>query len=182
MEGRDLPFPSHLLERLGHWHQVPFLRGPKTRELLSTLRWAGSDPAAIDRLRGLIEGNLAFFLFEEIERVKSSLSTADEAVLRFHVDAIDIEERITRTEFEAMIAPDLARVAACMQGVLGAAKVAPADVQAVFVTGGSAQIPAVRALLTRAFDVDRLRTQDYLTSVACGLGVTARDRLAASEI
>jgi hypothetical chaperone protein len=182
MEGRDLPFPSHLLERLGHWHQVPFLRSRKTRELLASLRWSGSDPAAVDRLRALVEGNLAFFLFEQIERAKSELSTADETTIRFHADTIDIEERITRAAFEAMIAPDLARVAACMGDVLAAATVTPDDVQAVFVTGGSAQIPAVRAMLAQTFGAERLRAQDYLTSVACGLGLTARDRSAVSDV
>jgi len=180
MEGQDLPFPSHLLERLGHWHQVPFLRSRKTRELLAALRFSGSDPAAVDRLRALVDGNLAFFLFEQIERAKSQLSTADEATIRFQADVIDIEERITRAAFEAMIAPDLERVAACMADVLADAKVTAADVQAVFVTGGSAQIPAVRAMLTRTFGAERLRAQDYLTSVACGLGLTARDRPADS--
>ena len=43
----------------------------------------------------------------------------------------------------------------------------------VFVTGGSAQIPAVRTRLLETFGAERLRAQDYLTSVATGLGVDA---------
>jgi hypothetical chaperone protein len=72
-----------------------------------------------------------------------------------------------------MIANDLATVATCMQAVLTRAGVEAADVDAVFVTGGSAQVPAVRALFVDTFGADRLRAQDYLTTVACGLGITA---------
>jgi hypothetical chaperone protein len=173
MEGRDLPFPAHLLTRLGHWHQVPFLRTRKTRDLLARLRASSNQPETVAHFEALADGNAAFFLFEEIERAKSRLSREDEARIVFHLDAIDIDVAITRAEFEAMIAPDLAQVTACMEHVLGKAGVSAADVDAVFVTGGSAQVPAVRALFTGAFGAERLRAQDYLTTVACGLGLTA---------
>lgn len=173
MEGRDLPFPSHLLARLGHWHQVPFLRSRKTRDLLNRLEAAGSDPAAVRRLRSLVEGNYAFFLFQEIERAKARLSTDAEATIRFRMDDIDVDERVTRAEFEAMIGPDVARVDRCMRGVLASAGIQVRDVDAVFLTGGSAQIPMVRALLADAFGAERIRTADFLTTVACGLGLTA---------
>lgn len=173
MEGRDLPFPSRLLAKLGHWHEVPFLRGRRTRDVLARLRATGSDPAAAERLATLIEGNYAFFLFEEIERAKSRLSVADEAVIRFHLGGIDIDERLTRAEFEVLIADDLVRIAHCMDDVLARAGLPAAEVQSVFLTGGSAQIPAVRGLFAQRFGEDRLRTQDFLMSVASGLGLTA---------
>jgi hypothetical chaperone protein len=173
MEGRDLPFPSRLLAQLGHWHQVPFLRARKTRDLLARLRATSNEPDAVARFEGLLDGNGAFFLFEEIERAKSRLSREDEARIEFHLGTIDVDVTITRPEFEAMIAADLAQVAACMRDVLSRAGVGPGDVDAVFVTGGSAQVPAVRALFVDAFGPDRLRAQEYLTSVACGLGLAA---------
>jgi hypothetical chaperone protein len=159
MEGRDLPFPAHLLARLGHWHQVPFLRGRKTRDLLARLHASSNEPDAVARFEALVEGNSAFFLFEEIERAKSRLSREDEARIAFHLDTIDVDVTITRREFEAMIAPDLAQVATCMRAVLARAGLAIGDVDAVFVTGGSAQVPAVRALLVDAFGAGRLRAQ-----------------------
>ena len=173
LEGQELPFPARLVARLGHWHQVPFLRGRKTRELLARLAATGSDPEAVTRLRALIDGNAAFFLFEEIERVKALLSEHASATIAFHLDRIHLDVPITRAEFEALIAPDLARIGACMRAVLGHAGLGLDDVDAVFVTGGSSQIPAVRALLVDAFGAERLRSQDYLTTVACGLGLTA---------
>ena len=60
-----------------------------------------------------------------------------------------------------------------MEAVLARAGVSAGDVDAVFVTGGSAQVPAVRALFVEAFGAERLRAQEYLTTVAYGLGLTA---------
>jgi hypothetical chaperone protein len=182
MEGRDLPFPAHILERLGHWHEIPFLRSARTRELLRRIRASGGDAAAVDRLQELLDGNYAFFLFEEIERAKSRLSGADRATIRFDMGAIHIEESVTRAEFEAMIGPDLDRVWQVLHGVLHAAGRTAADVDAVFVTGGSAQIPAVHDRLLATFGAERLRAQDYLTSVAVGLGVDASDPRLASWV
>lgn len=171
MEGRDLPFPSHVLTQLGRWHQTAFLRGRKTRDLLDRLRWQGSDPGAVDRLETLVDGNLAFFLFQEIERAKTRLSSADEAPITFHRAGIDIDELLTRAEFEHLIARDVAEIEACLAAVLARAQIDERDVASVFLTGGTAQIPALRGLFARRFGEDRLRAQDYLTTVACGLAL-----------
>ncbi len=177
MEGRDLPFPAHLLGRLEHWHQIPFLRTRKVRDLLSRLRVSSDAPEAVARFQALVDGNAAFFLFEAIERAKARLSRDDVARVAFELPPIALDVALTRAEFEAMIAPDLAQIDGCMRDVLARASLGPADVDAVFITGGSAQVPAVRRLFAGAFGEARLRAEDYLTTVACGLGLTA----AASE-
>lgn len=174
MEGRDLPFPSQLLARLSRWHHVAFLRGRETREQLRRLQDSCSRPAAVQALADLIEGNSAFYLFQAIEAAKSALSTAERTVIDFRRDDISISEPITRTEFEALIAPDQERIRACMHAVLQQAGITVGDVQAVFMTGGTAQIPAIRRMFEAELGAEKIKSQDYLTSVAVGLGVCAR--------
>ena len=53
----------------------------------------------------------------------------------------------------------------------------PTQIDAVFLTGGSSQIPAVRQLFRDRFGDERLRTADAFTSVAEGLGRSARAEL-----
>jgi hypothetical chaperone protein len=173
MEGKDLPFPKQLLAQLGRWHQVTFLRSPKTRETLSRIQWTSSDPASVAAFQTLIEGNYAFFLFQEIEKAKSLLSEEPEATIRFNFGGIEIDEALTRLEFESLIASDQAEIRRCMHGVLSAAGVGTEDVDAVFLTGGSAQIPAIRRMFAAEFAEHKLKAQDYLTSVAFGLGLSA---------
>jgi len=173
MEGRDLPFPKHLLGRLSRWHQIPFLRTPETREFLRRVQRASSNPRAVAAFRALIDGNYAFFIFQGIERAKTTLSEQPEATIRFARDEIDIDETLTRADFERFITTDRAEIARCMHSVLAAAGVTPGDISSVFLTGGSAQIPAIRRLFAEEFGDERLVAQDYLTTVAFGLGIAA---------
>lgn len=175
MEGRELPFPKQLVAQLGRWHEVLYLRGPKTREQLRQIKWTSSDPRRVEALEEFVEGNYAFFLFQEIERAKSRLSDADATEIRFAKHAIRIEEPIRRAEFERLIEPDQAEIRDCMRAVLKRSGATPKDIGAVFMTGGSAQIPAMRRMFAEEFGAEKLRSQDFLTSVAFGLGVVARD-------
>jgi hypothetical chaperone protein len=155
------------------WHQIPFLRSPKTAEVLARMRATSSDPARIDALTNLLDGNYTFFLYREIERAKGTLSSQESAMVRFLREQIAIDEIIHRAGFERAIATDLAVVQRCMQGVLRAAGVRPADIRSVFLTGGSAQIPVVRRMFADQFGAHSLKSHDYLTTVAFGLGLTA---------
>lgn len=170
-----MPFPKQLTYQLGCWHEVSFLRGPRTREQLRRIKWQSSDPAKIDALEEFVEGNYAFFLFQEIERAKSRLSEAEASSIRFEKHDLRIEEPITRAEFEELIGPDQAEIQTCMRAVLQRSGASPDDIGAVFLTGGSAQIPAIRRMFADEFGEEKLRSQDYITSVAYGLGVVARD-------
>jgi len=175
MEGREMPFPKQLVYQLGRWHEISFLRGPRTREQLRRIKWTSNAPEKITALQEFVEGNYAFFLFQEIERAKSDLSETGEAVIRFERHDIHIEEPVARAEFEELIGPDLDEIQRCMRAVLARSGAAAGDVGALFMTGGSAQIPAVRRMFAEEFGEEKLRSRDFLTSVAYGLGVVARD-------
>jgi len=176
-EGRDMPFPLHLLAQLSRWHHVGFLRDARTREQLRRIRFAASDPRAVSAFQDLIEGNYAFFLFREIERAKAALSNAEEVTIRFAAESIDIEERVRREDFEAWIADDIEEIRRTMRRAIVAAGVDADELDAIFLTGGSAQIPAVQRIFHEEFGSERMRNRDYLTSVAFGLGLDARARM-----
>ena len=65
----------------------------------------------------------------------------------------------------------------CVEGLLRGSGVAHKDIDAVFLTGGSSQIPAVRTLFADTFGESRLRTADAFTSVAEGLGRSPEDQV-----
>jgi len=173
MEGRDQPFPQMLLARLSRWHHVAFLRAPKTQEQLRRIHWTSNARHKVEAFQDLVDGNYSFFLYREIERAKSELSTADHAKVRFQAGRVDIDALIERNEFEELIATDLAAIEQRMNDILSAAALSADAIDSVFLTGGSAQIPAVRQLFARTFGAEKLRAGDYLTSVAYGLGLSA---------
>jgi hypothetical chaperone protein len=164
-----------LLARLARWHHVAFLRAPKTQDQLRRIHWASNARGKVEAFQDLVDGNYSFFLYREIEKAKTLLSAEERTSIRFHAARIDIDEPIERAEFDGLIADDLAEIERHMHAVLRGAGLAPDNVDSVFLTGGSAQIPAVRRLFTRVLGAEKLRAHDYLTSVAYGLGLSAAE-------
>ena len=82
---------------------------------------------------------------------------------------------MSRTEFEAWIADDLARIAATVDRALIVAGVTERDIDRVFLTGGTSLVPAVRAIFTARFGEARIEAGGELTSIANGLALIAQD-------
>jgi hypothetical chaperone protein len=76
----------------------------------------------------------------------------------------------------------LAQVENCVDGLLASAGVRPADIEMVFLTGGTSFVPAVRRIFESRFSAERLRTGDEFTSVARGLALKALELSGTSRL
>jgi molecular chaperone DnaK len=102
---------------------------------------------------GEIDSTIRVRLMEEAERVKRMLSENDTAVFRvpFYDGARSIEETITREDLEKIAAPWIARTLRHCRQALADAALAPQDLDAVVLVGGSTRIPAVRQAVADLF-------------------------------
>jgi molecular chaperone DnaK len=102
---------------------------------------------------GEIDSTTRVRLMEEAERVKRMLSENDTAVFRvpFYDGALSIEETITREDLEKIAAPWIARTLRHCRQALADAALAPQDLDAVVLVGGSTRIPAVRQAVADLF-------------------------------
>ncbi|HLM46699.1 MAG TPA: Hsp70 family protein, partial [Myxococcaceae bacterium] len=166
---KRLPVPQHVMAKLLSWHEMSFIREKSTQELLELMLESSDKPQTAEALYDLVMENLGYRLFRAIEQVKVRLSHEDEATLEFNEARIELSERITRAEFESFCQPLLTELEQCTQGLLERCAGA-GEIDAVFLTGGSSQIPAVRQLYVDRFGEARVRTADAFTSVAEGLG------------
>ena len=82
-----------------------------------------------------------------------------------------MSETITRADFETWIAADLARLGATVDQVLATAGVPHAAIDQVFLTGGTAFVPAVRRLFADRFGDAKLSGGGEFVSVAEGLAL-----------
>jgi molecular chaperone DnaK len=92
------------------------------------------------------------------EQIKMRLSTADlieerVAALAYGEGgkALDLELRITRAEFEALIRPIVARAIDCTRRVLADAGVTPEAVDEILLAGGATRVPLVQQMVTELF-------------------------------
>lgn len=164
-------FPRHMLERITRWQTIRELDNPKTLDFLREQEAGASSPRAIRALRTLIAHDLSLPLYEEIERAKIDLSSHEETTLRMFNRDIAINERITRAEFERLIADELVAIGVCVDRVVAASGLAPAQIDTVLRTGGSSSIPAFVRLLESRFGAAKIRRQDVFTGIAAGLSI-----------
>ena len=93
-------------------------------------------------------------LRKAIIEAKIALSSADLTRLALTLpDGSLYAREITRTQFESLIAPVIARTAAPVKQALKDAGLEPSQIDEVVMVGGSTRIPAVRALVTDLFSL-----------------------------
>jgi hypothetical chaperone protein len=171
--GNELAMPGWIYERVERWDQLSFLKSRDTLETLRTLRHESLEPEKIDALMHLVDDDLGFRLHGDIEGTKRTLSTETHAAFRFDAPPIALGSNVTRIEMEAWIAPVVDAIAGCVDRLFATANVPPAEVATVFLTGGTAFVPAVRRLFAERFARANLRGGDELTTVAKGLALRA---------
>jgi hypothetical chaperone protein len=177
--GKVLPaVPNWVYAKLERWHHLSFLRTGSVLNMLSSSRAEAFEPEKIDALLHLIKEDLGYELHRAVQRVKRDLSDHTEAPFQFSDGAIEIEARVKRSEFEEWIAEDLGAIEACVDSLIAASGIARAEVDMVFLTGGSSFVPAVRRIFESRFGADRIRTGNEFTSVARGLAVRAANQRA----
>lgn len=139
-----------------------------TSPVLQRIESGGPGAHKFERLRDVIQQNLSYLLFARIKELKAQLSVAQVASL--DVPEIDLRLELSRTEFEAMIADPLNRVAQALDETVAKAGMNHSDIDIVLGTGGSSLIPAVKGMLNQRFP-SRVVEHDPFTSVACGLAI-----------
>ncbi len=136
----------------------------------ATVNKAGPEFTA---LYSLINNKYGYQLFEAIEKAKIALSSQEEVTLSFHVDGIDIDQRITRQSFSRAIQDYLSQIDDAVQEVAARSGLAETAIDLVICTGGSSAVPAIRSLLESHFGAKKLRQHNSFLSVSSGLAIAA---------
>jgi actin-like ATPase involved in cell morphogenesis len=127
-------------------------------------------------LAGTSSGRMALAaLRRECVDAKESLSFDSEAVVPVLVGAEHRSVRLSRDEFELMIADDLERTVDAFQDALDAAGVDHADIDAILLTGGTSRIPRVAQVLSDRFDCPIALDADPKAIIALGAARAASD-------
>jgi hypothetical chaperone protein len=97
---------------------------------------------------------------------------------RFREAAIAIDDGVRREEFEGWIDRELRQISDCVNRLLAHCQVTAKNVDAVFMTGGSSFVPAIRRIFEDKFGTKvPIRVGQEFTSVAEGLAIYALELL-----
>lgn len=169
--GGKLDTPRHLLTALENWFSISQLKKKSNIDSLEHLINNADDPKPIENLRDLIISDSGFKIYQEIDNAKIELSDKEKTKIEFDGGSFQIEETITRQEFEAMIQPHLKASKELLDEVINLAKINKENIDTVITTGGSSNIPLFKKLLTDYFTTEKVQFGESFTTVASGLAL-----------
>jgi len=141
------------------------------QHFLDSLRTRGIDPredrVAMARLRRVAEETKIKLSFEAEVAVREEFLTTHEG------RAVHLDLKVTRREFEDLIATLLDSTVELAQKAITDANIEPDELDRICLVGGSTRIPRVRALLDEAFGVDVHEEIDPDLAVALGAAIQA---------
>jgi hypothetical chaperone protein len=168
-----LSVPGWVYAKLERWHHLSFLKAKDVMEMLRDVEAHALEPDKIRALIHLVKEDLGFHLHRAVQKVKSELSHDEEAVFEFSDGDLQLRDLLQRRVFEEWITEELNMIQNCVDSLLARAGVQCEAVDAVFLTGGSSFVPAVRRIFEKRFGADKIRTGNEFTSVAYGLALRA---------
>lgn len=178
LNGGKALVPNHYFLDLATWHRINSLYTPKKATELKHLLADADRADLIGRLVHVIAARAGHGLAMEVEATKIALSSNEAHRMVLKPLTGGPNPLAARSRFEAVLEPGLARIARLIAEVLGQGGLAPGAVGTVFLTGGSSDLPALRALVARSCPGVRIATGDMLGSVGAGLALEARRRFA----
>ncbi|WP_027685353.1 Hsp70 family protein [Rhizobium leguminosarum] len=174
-----LEVPSNYYSSFGRWNQLSIFKTTREFEDLKKLVRTSLEPEKLEIFIDLIDHDEGYPLYQAVSATKMALSASEEAPFDFAPLGRGGHRSIKRSDFEGWIADDLARIEGALDDVLDKTETKPAEIDQVFLTGGTSFVPAVRRIFTERFERDRIESGGELLSIAHGLALIGeRDDIA----
>ncbi|MFN8398271.1 MAG: Hsp70 family protein [Bacteroidia bacterium] len=170
-----LPVPVSFFHNICTWERMNFFDSILIQRDVENYYELSGKRVELRNLLSLIQNNLGYTIFQEIERAKIELSSAPKTLFAFHRDEIDFDEEITQVDFgNEIIHKDLDRILEYLNAFLVQSDVTVSQIDSVFMTGGTSRILPLRQRFEALFGPDKLRSGDDFNSVAIGLAYSYR--------
>ncbi len=168
--GKWLDLPLTYFHNICSWEKMNFLDSVKWKQSIQKSYVFSGYDHRVKNLQTLIDNNLGYMLFQQIELAKFDLSSQDAAALTFRQMDIDIHENITIDEFgHQIIKNHVDKIDHYLQAFLNSQHIPITDIDTVFLTGGTAYVRPLQQLFTRLFGPEKIKSGDNFNSVAMGI-------------
>lgn len=171
-EGREIP--NRVYFDLATWHLINTVYTPKRTTELKLMRHLYRDAGHHDRLMRVVEQRLGHALAARGEEAKIGVSAGGETMI--DLENVEADLRLAFCDGQLVEAgrEETRRIVQAARDTVQAAGVAPANVDALYFTGGSTGLRFLTEALSEAFPQARPVFGDRLASVATGLGIHAQ--------
>ncbi|MEP9386540.1 Hsp70 family protein [Mesorhizobium sp. KR9-304] len=166
--------PAGYFVDLATWQRINLLYTAKARIELRQMRFEAARPDLVERLIEVVDHRFGHALAQLVERAKIELTDRPKASIVVDLTDARFSAEITRDGLEETILDDVGRVAATVERTIADAGLKPADITAVFLTGGSTATPLARGSILSLVPDAAVVEGDVFGSVGLGLALDAR--------
>ena len=170
---KSLTTPKWIYDSFSDWQKLLELQTADNRHILEDIARTARRRYQIEMLLSLVSSNYGLKMFDIVEEAKKQLSDRRGAEILLDGSGFHVRDFVTRSEFEAIIRPEIRAIGEHLQETVAASGLQPGQIDAVIRTGGSSQIPAFPEMLGRLFGPEKVQAIDIFSSVTAGLGVMA---------
>jgi hypothetical chaperone protein len=171
-DGREIP--NRVYFDLATWHLINTVYTPKRTTELKLMRHLYRDAGHHDRLMRVVEQRLGHALAARGEEAKIGVSAGGETMIDLETVEADLRLAFCDGQLVEAGREETRRIVQAARDTVQAAGVAPANVDALYFTGGSTGLRFLTEALSDAFPQARPVFGDRLASVATGLGIHAQ--------
>lgn len=175
-----LKFPKNLLTKICSPAHITHLREKDTWEFLQHIEkfaLSDEDSRKMQQLFTLVECQLGFPLFHEIEKTKIRLGKTSETNFEYAFPGIEIKQPVAKNGYENSVTPTVDDIMTTMMDVFTQSGLTPTKVDEVILTGGTSQFPMIQNRLESVFGNQKLYEHNIYQSVVNGLAQYARKLL-----
>jgi len=171
-----LDLPSTYFTNITSWEKMNFLNSHKMIEAIKrSYVFTGRDPK-MKSLLALLENNLGYSLFQEIEQTKIALTDVDEASLSFQAEEIDLQETVGIKEYgDSIINEEVTKIENYLNKFLEDNAIGANEIDTVFMTGGTSMVRPLKDKFLEKFGSEKVKSGDNFNSVSMGLALSFPD-------
>jgi len=169
----QLEVPNHYYQNAASWHKIEMLYDRKVLNAMQEISPQVFEPELIDRFLELLKSRQVHNVLAEVENTKKALSKNASAEIDLSFLEAGLKTSLTRSDFELLVESLCTEIVENAKKAVALAGLNSADIDSVYLTGGSMGIGHLHDKIVQQFDQSRIIDGDRSTAVARGLAIHA---------
>ena len=165
--------PVSYFNDLATWQRINQLYSNKAMTDLRQIRQEAAEPHLVERMIDIVRHRQGHALAGRVEQAKIDLTTRPTTNIHLPLAGEKVDIALTQDRMNAAIAPATARIVETAASTVRDAGLVPAQIETLFLTGGSTAIPQMRDAIRALFPDARVVEGDVFGSVGLGLALDA---------
>ena len=172
MPGKMVDLPTSFFQNICSWKEMNFFNGQKVRNSLNQYFVYTKRNPLLKNLITLIDNNLGFSVFQQIEKTKIELTEKESSTLNYSKFDIEINESISIVDYNEIIEDDIRSIEKYLNKFLEINKIQESEIDSLFLTGGTSLVVSVKQIFKNRFPETPIHSGDNFISVANGLALS----------